>query len=62
MDKTHYDIPIELSNNISGLVKQNTIELLKQGYSMDSITVYFEKSISVGLYKAEVESAMKEGD
>lgn len=59
MGTTHYDIPVEISNQISELVKLNAVKFSEQNYSMDSITVYFEKAVSIGLYQAEIETAMK---
>lgn len=57
--REHNKIPIETLNTVEEIVFSKTLELVKQGYSIDSIEIYFNKAIQIGIYKAEVEIAMK---
>ena len=52
-------IPVEVSNELSAYIKTKTIELIIKGYSFDSVEIYLNTALNIGLYQAEIDMAIE---
>lgn len=58
--KQHTDILSEIAKQIEDIIEMNTIKFVEEGFTLDSINVYFHNAVIAGMYKAEIDLKMKD--